>query len=212
MNEGSITTASNSLSNLNTGRDDCTTSRSPKSRSGSRRRDGQLQKKLEDITKQLSEVREKRLKLKKFDDGRVYGPRTDYTKVPRKLFSHPKLEYVYGEIMTSPYLINPIDKYPKANLELSETVKALKHKNIPFKELPPELKPYDETQVKKQFIREVCNYNPKFNIPKAVRTHLTVIATSYALTSFGCRNVASTDHGARAETAGGFPAQLQRDD
>jgi hypothetical protein len=167
MHEVGGSIATNSISNLNTERDDGT-ARSPKSRTGSRK-DEKLQQKLDGISKQLAEVRAKRTELKKFDDGRIYGPKKDYSKVPRKLFSHPKLEYVYGEIMHSPYLTNPKDNYPKSTYEMAETLKTLKQKNVAFKDLPPEAKPYDESQLKKQFIREVCNYNPKFNIPKAVR-------------------------------------------
>lgn len=160
--------ATNSISNLQSDAGGGTRS-TLRSRTGSRK-DVKLQQKLEDITKQLSEVRAKRSELKKFDDGRIYGPKRDYTKVPKKFFSHPKLDIVYGEIMFSPYLTNPKDNYPKSTYEMAETLKELKKKNVAFKDLPPEEKPYDETVLKKQFIREVCNYNPKFNIPKAVRS------------------------------------------
>ena len=161
---GSISTSS--ISNLNTERDDLT-QRGSKSRSSSRK-NAQAQQKLDDITKKLAEIRTKRSELKRFDDGRIYGPKKDYTKVPKKLFSHPKLDFVYGEIMFSPYLTNPQESYPKTTYTMSDTLKSLKQKNLSFKELPPEEKPYDETMLKKMFIREVCNYNPKFNVPKAV--------------------------------------------
>lgn len=166
MNESGGSIATNSVSNLNTERDDGT-AQSPKSRSGAMK-DIQLKKKLDDISKQLSEVRAKRSGLKRYDDGRIYGPKKDYSKVPKKLFSHPKLDFVYGEIMFSPYLTNPKDSYPRTTYTMSDTLKSLKHKNVAFKDLSPEEKPYDESLLKRQFIREVCNYNPKFNIPKAV--------------------------------------------
>lgn len=72
--------------------------------------------------------------------------------------------------MYSPYMTNPKDNYPKETYQMADTLKSLKHKNVAFKDLPAEEKPYDEKQLKKLFIREVCNYNPKFNIPKSVRT------------------------------------------
>ncbi len=156
------------ISNVNTHRDDRSTLKSPKSRSP--KNNAQIQQKLETITKQLADVRLKRTELKKYDDGRIYGPKKDYTTVPKKLFSHPKLDFVYGEIMYSPYMTNPKDNYPKETYQMADKLKSLKHKNVAFKDLPAEEKPYDEKQLKKLFIREVCNYNPKFNVPKSVRT------------------------------------------
>lgn len=136
--------------------------------SQSTRHKAETNKKLEEITEKLNAIRLQRSALKKYDDGRVYGPKTDYSTVPKKLFSHPHLEYVYGEIMYSPYLTNPKDKYPKAVYTMSDTLKSLKSKGVNFKDLPETEKPYDETQLKRAFIREVCNYNPKFNVPKMV--------------------------------------------
>ena len=153
---------SSTISNLSTQRD-------IKSRQG--KKDANISQKLEDITKQLHEVREKRSKLKSFDSGRIYGPKRDYTTVPKKLFSHPKLDYVYGEIMFSPYMTNPQDNYPQTTYKMAETLKEMKRKNVSFKDLPPEEKPYDETVLKRSFIREVCNYNPKFNVAKSVRMY-----------------------------------------
>lgn len=134
----------------------------------SRQKDLQLQKKLEKISEQLAEVRAKRLTMKRFDDGRVRGPPRDYTSVPKKLFSHPRLEYVYGEIMHSPYMTNPTDRYPKTTYTMVETLKGFKQKGVAFKDIPETEKPYDDMEMKKQFIKEVYNYNPKFNIPKMV--------------------------------------------
>lgn len=133
-----------------------------------RQKELQLQKKLEKITEQLAEVRKKRLTMKRFDDGRVRGPPKDYSSVPKKLFSHPKLEFVYGEIMHSPYLTNPRDSYPKTTYTMAETLKELKQKGVAFKDIPESERPYDDAVLKKQFIKEVCNYNPKFNVPKMV--------------------------------------------
>jgi len=149
------------------GHDDGSMSRTLRSSQGLPK-DTQINKKLEQITEQLKAIRLKRSTLKKYDDGRVYGPKTDYTTVPKKFFSHPRLDYVYGEIMHSPYLTNPKDRYPKAVYTMSETIKELKHKGITFNEIPESERPYDQAQMKRSFIKEVCNYNPKFNIPKTV--------------------------------------------
>ena len=129
----------------------------------------EIQKKLSDLTEQLNAVRAQRAAATKVDDGRVYGPKTDYSVVPKKFFSHPKLEYVYGEIMFSPYMNSPKDPYPASTYTMNETIKELKRRNISFHELPEEDKPYDENLIKRSFIKEVCNYNPKFNVPKLVR-------------------------------------------
>lgn len=134
----------------------------------SRQKDLQIQRKLEKITEQLAEVRTKRLTMKRFDDGRIRGPPKDYTTVPKKPFSHPNLGYVFGEIMYSPYLTNPKDSYPRATYTMAETLKEFKQKGLAFKDIPESERPYNEKELKRQFIREVCNYNPKFNIPKMV--------------------------------------------
>ena len=61
-----------------------------------------------------------------FDDGRVYTEKTDYTKIPKKKFRHPQLEYTIAEIMHSPYLTNPLNKYPKEVFTMSSKLKELK--------------------------------------------------------------------------------------
>jgi hypothetical protein len=149
----------------------------------SRQRELQLQKKLDKISEQLAEVRAKRMTMKRYDDGRVRGPPRDYTSVPRKLFSHPKLEYVYGEIMHSPYMTNPKDSYPRTTYTMVETLKGFKQKGVAFKDIPETEKPYDDIELKRQFIKEVCNYNPKFNVPKMVSrfTHLRVLPLPFSL-------------------------------
>lgn len=170
------------------GHDDGSMTRTLRS-SQSIRKDAQINKKLEQITEQLKAVRLQRSTLKKHDDGRVYGPKTDYSTVPKKFFSHPRLDYVYGEIMHSPYLTNPKDRYPKAVYTMSETIKELKHKGINFNEIPESERPYDQAQMKRSFIKEVCNYNPKFNIPKAVSATTTYIVFKSCLQCRACSGI-----------------------
>jgi hypothetical protein len=76
-------------------------------------------------------------------------------------------------------MTNPKDNYPKETYQMADTLKSLKHKNVAFKDLPDNEKPYDEKQLKKLFIREVCNYNPKFNIPKSVSIGRALLRHAY---------------------------------
>mmetsp|Transcript_9906 Transcript_9906/g.16609 ORF Transcript_9906/g.16609 Transcript_9906/m.16609 type:complete len:353 (-) Transcript_9906:254-1312(-) len=136
---------------------------------GSKKKRDDIERKLEMLNKQIADVREKRKEVKPSDDMRVYGPKRDYSKVQKKMFSHPKLDYVYGEIMHSPYLTPPTQSYPQSTYSMPHQLKELKRAGVSFAELPDDLKPYDHEDMKRQFIKEVCNYNPKFNIPKAAK-------------------------------------------
>jgi hypothetical protein len=126
----------------------------------------EIQNNLASLDAQLAEIRVKRSALARFD-GRVHSPSKKHD-LKKKVFSHPKLEYVYGEIMHSPYLTAPTENYPRSTYDMAESLKEFKKLGIPFKELPPDQRPYDENEMKKLFIKEVCNYNPRFNIPKSV--------------------------------------------
>ena len=65
------------------------------------------------ITKRLDEIkRAKEALLRESGNTSAFQSKpdliADYSSRPKKLFSHPKLEFVYGEIVYSPYMISPM--------------------------------------------------------------------------------------------------------
>lgn len=101
-----------------------------------------------------------------FDDGRVYTEKTDYTKIPKKKFRHPQLEYTIAEIMHSPYLANPLNNYPIENNKLSLKIKELKKAGIKYHDLSEEEKPFNYKELMKRFNDEVCYYLPGHGVDK----------------------------------------------
>jgi len=65
----------------------------------------ELADKLTDIRNQKEALKESNRYTKTKGDKPVYG---DYSKRPKKLFSHPKLDHVYGQIVFSPYNFSPM--------------------------------------------------------------------------------------------------------
>ena len=135
------------------------------------------EEKLKKINEELAKVRKEREEASQKRTGRVLGKRTDYSKVPKKSFHHPKIEYLYGEIMYSPYLTPPLQTYSKKTFEVSDKLKDLKRKGLKFEEIPDEEKPYDAKSMRNKFIKDIANYNPGFNV-KAVRS-VKVLAVCY---------------------------------
>lgn len=69
-------------------------------------------KKLSDLADKLAEIRKQKESLKAVNaytktkgDAPIIG---DYSTRPKKLFNHPKLEHVYGQIVFSPYNFSPM--------------------------------------------------------------------------------------------------------
>ena len=90
----------------------------------------------------------------------------NYSKYPHKRFGHPQLEYTIAEIMNSPYLANPLDKYPKENNKLSLKIKELKKAGIKYHDLNEEEKPFNYEELMKRFNDEVCYYLPGHGVDK----------------------------------------------
>lgn len=96
-----------------------------------------------------------------------HGKKTkNYSKYPHKKFGHPQLEYTIAEIMNSPYLANPLDKYPEKNNKLSLKIKELKKAGIKYHDLNEEEKPFDYKELMKRFNDEVCYYLPGHGVDK----------------------------------------------
>jgi hypothetical protein len=99
------------------------------SKKGSLLKHSEIQQKLESLNTQLADICVLNRALKdKAPSSRVYGlqpkaPKTDYSHpLPSKNFSHPKLEYVLGHLMHSPYRTLPQDQYPRTSTPVPPTV------------------------------------------------------------------------------------------
>mmetsp|Transcript_29568 Transcript_29568/g.65556 ORF Transcript_29568/g.65556 Transcript_29568/m.65556 type:complete len:423 (+) Transcript_29568:89-1357(+) len=122
----------------------------------------EIQKRLETLNSQLADVRAQ--KAVKKPDGRVYGPKIDYsTPLPEKVFSHPKLDYLYGHLMHSPYRTPPQLVYPKTTYTVPAILQEYSRKGCHFADIPDKDKPYSPSVMKKQVLREVIYYNPGFS-------------------------------------------------
>ncbi|KAJ1410389.1 hypothetical protein B484DRAFT_482772, partial [Ochromonadaceae sp. CCMP2298] len=116
----------------------------------------QIIQKLQSLNGQLAEVRAARKMVK--NDGRVSsGPKS--LQLAKKHFSHPKLDYIYGEIMYSPYLTPPSESYPRTTYTITEQLKEYRGLGCEFENIPAELRPYDPKVLKKLLIKEVCHYS-----------------------------------------------------
>lgn len=121
--------------------------------------------KLEEIRKQKSELKDIVSTAKNAVKGE--GKKVDYSKRPKKLFSHPKLEYVYGEIVYSPYMCSPIEHYPKETFTVHKKLQELRAKEVQANcvlegEEPVDLSlPYDVRKTKNAFIK-IVNYKAKY--------------------------------------------------
>ena len=125
-----------------------------------------LQTKLDSIQKQIDAVKEQRLKLSPTKRRKKLAPPIDHNEKPKKHFQHPKLEYVYGEIIYSPYLTPPLDPYPEEVFSKTAELRELKRLGVQtISELPVERQPYNPKVAKNTFIRDVINYKVSF-LPK----------------------------------------------
>lgn len=118
------------------------------------------EERLKEINEKIAKIREERAALSRMGKGRVQGKRVDYAQSPKKPpFHHPQLEYVYGEIMNSPYLTNPIDyHYDDEMFEMDAKLKQLRQRGRKYEKLPEYERLYDVKEVKKSFIKKVAYY------------------------------------------------------
>jgi len=124
------------------------------------------EEKLAIITAQINEIRTKRASIGGSKSGRVFSPATDYSVKPKKTFSHPKLDFIFGEVIHSPYLTPPLEQYPESTFTMVEELRTLKRTGTKsLNALPKEKRPYDLVKAKNKFIREVVNYKVSY-LPK----------------------------------------------
>ena len=124
------------------------------------------EERLAELEIQIADVRQQKSLLEAGKSGRVYSPPTDYSKKPKKSFHHPKLDFVYGEIIYSPYLTPPLEQYPETTFTMVEELRELKRKGTKkISKLPKEKRPFNTAWARNTFIREVVNYKVSY-VPK----------------------------------------------
>jgi len=119
-----------------------------------------LRKKIADIDIKLTEIR--KLKAEVSPIKKHHPKPAPPKKVKNKLF-HPKIEYVFGEVLSSPYMTKPLDSYPKTTYSIPEELRELRRQGYTsFKDIPSEKLPYDPVEIRSVYIKEVLNYHPNY--------------------------------------------------
>jgi hypothetical protein len=125
---------------------------------------GSPEKNLAEINAQLAEIRKKRqdLSVHRMEPFNSPNPNRDILKAPKKVYHHPNFEYIVGQITSSPYLTNPLKKYPDQTFTVIEEVRKLKQQGIKYKDLKKEQVPFDYPSAKETFTKEIINFHPSF--------------------------------------------------
>lgn len=118
-----------------------------------------IQDKLEEINQQLAEVRKQKQELEKPVKRKSIKLEK---KGSKNSFHHPKLDYVMAEVVYSPYMTKPNEKYSEDTLKVPEKLRELKKLGSKLKDIPPELQPFDVEKVKEKFIEDVVKYTVSY--------------------------------------------------
>lgn len=137
-----------------------------------------IEEKLDDINKKLAEVRQQRLESEKKDKKPQKKRSVGTTK---SSFHHPKLDYVIGEIVHSPYMTKPQEAYPSETFRVQEKLRELKRTGSKLSELPHEERPFDMEETKSRFIEEVVKYNVTYTLPVRFETVLVLLSKIFSL-------------------------------
>lgn len=135
----------------------------------SKRKGTDTQGKLDAINQQLAEVRKKLADRHSSQQLKHHKPKEKQTiqskrKSTKKTFHHPKLDFVLGEVVFSPYMTKPLDPYPQETFEVPKRLHELKKKVVKGSELSKDELPYDVDFVRNRFIHEVANFSVSFNM------------------------------------------------
>ncbi len=84
------------------------------------------EERLKDIEAQIIAVRKAKMELKPVASHKKSPPKKKWRPPKKGKLYHTKLEYVFGEILSSPYMTPPLDNYPKTTYTLPEELRALK--------------------------------------------------------------------------------------
>lgn len=118
--------------------------------------------KLDEINQQLAAVRLKLATLQHDNKSpHKSPPKENNDKHGKKsAFHHPKLDLVMGEVVHSPYMTAPMDRYPQETFSVPKKIQELKKKHSA--DIPRDELPYDMNEIKHRFIDEVVNYNVSY--------------------------------------------------
>lgn len=148
---------------------DAATSNSSIVSSLSKKKGTDTQGKLNAINQQLAEVRKKLADRHSSQQVKHHKPKEKQTiqtkrKSAKKTFHHPKLDFVLGEVVFSPYMTKPLDPYPQETFEVPKKLHELKKKVVEGSDVPKDELPYDVDFVRNRFIHEVANFSVSFNM------------------------------------------------
>jgi hypothetical protein len=116
--------------------------------------------KLDEINKQLAEVRKK---LAERNPSKAQR-KNSKSPVKKREFHHPKLEFILGQIVHSPYMTKPLDKYPQETFDIPHKLHELKRKACKVSDLPKEEHPFDLDEVKDRFMKEIVNFTVTYKV------------------------------------------------
>lgn len=148
---------------------------SSESYKGSKREKQNLDAKIAILSEKINEIRKQRLEMQislEHDSKKKVTRKTEKEHI-NKRFHHPNLEYVYGEVIYSPYLVKPLDPYPKETFEVVDELREFKRKGYKYKDIPKGEAPYDVGAAKKIFIKEVIQYHPSYLMTEV--SNITII-------------------------------------
>jgi hypothetical protein len=121
-----------------------------------------VEKRVDEITAQINEIRKKRLEMSGVKEEKPGTPKRDITKIPKRVFHHPNLDFIIGEVVYSPYMTNPLDRYPSQTFTVVEEVRKYKQKGLKYQDIPKEKVPFDIKLSRSTFRREVLDFRPSF--------------------------------------------------
>ncbi len=139
---------------------------------------------LTELTKQINEIRRLRREFEKSnsDEGTSAAVKALNEKkkieiqkqmaLEKKMKStlyHPNLEYILGEVVHSPYMTKPLDKYPEKTFTLVHELREYKRQGIKYKDLPKEKVPYSVEEIKKTFVNDIMHFKPNYSAVERTR-------------------------------------------
>ena len=117
------------------------------------------EEKIEEINKQLAEVRHKRAEMTSFaNNTRVKTEKTE----KKKQLHHPKLDFVLAEVVHSPYMTKPNEHYTADTFYAGTQLRELKKRASSFSQLPVGERPFDAKEIKSKFVKEISQFNATF--------------------------------------------------
>ena len=120
-----------------------------------------LNSKISEIEEKISKIQKHRQELSEKPPRKHWPKKKPIPKI--KALYHPKLDFVVGQMMASPYMADPNYTYPRAVYKVPVELKTLQDEGYKkFKDIPKEKKPYDAKVMKEMFVKEIINYNATY--------------------------------------------------